>query len=662
MLIYNKNKSYLKVLHIKLIYNTFMEYREIVNDEELIIIKAWVEANYNSFPPNTYGSGFSLNVKNIKTFNHEKDENEAVYNAILDIEKRLIQREKLYKYSESEGLPHLLYVLPPGTQIHTHNDVGYKETNKGIMVRFNVCIQKPDEGGRPIYAGKLLELNEKEYVICRAEIDKHSSEWVKGKKSRINISFGYMIDSKDIHLYTGREKIVELEMNNYNTLQYNITPNIRIDTQEIKEKLKLGCKYILNNNKKTYFEKQLHNLISSVMIKHCNVLYNENIHKIILKLEEPMEQMQVDEHNTLLAFMLNMSEKRNTVIGMFTKINQEDYTFKEIPLDNILFLNYLNNDTITVFDNKNCYQIVNLNNNIKDIFLLNIQIIEDNIDIEQYELMPNIGNNCKELDCMDLESIKLQVVEPIKLDYDYNNFLTEYMYIYDYEDKKGILLDIIQNENNSCFIINNKLKMTTIYDSLYLKYKDIAVELYPLTVEKNNDPTENQHNRFQKIKYLQNCMSCDVCYWIINEALKSNAWKENPYHFGGDYLCLENIPSVLNYLLFISTMYLKQLNLSYSLDIIDYNIKDIFIIRFDNNYVRSKVQKPGNPHFTLCIQINDSKDYKKGNILVYEDNEYNEIQTSQGDLLIYNALKNIYNDTISNGEKYMLFLYTDIKV
>jgi hypothetical protein len=204
--------------------------------------------------------------------------------------------------------------------------------------------------------------------------------------------------------------------------------------------------------------------------------------------------------------------------------------------------------------------------------------------------------------------------------------------------------------------------MNTIYDSLYLKYKEVAVELYPLTVEKNNEPTENENNRFQKIKYLRNCMSHDVCYWIINEALKSNAWVENPYNFGGDYLCVEHIPSVLNYLLFISNMYLKQLNLSYSLHSIDFNIKDIFIIRFDNNYVKSKVQMPGDPHFTLCIQINDSKDYKKGNILVHEDNTYNEIQIHQGDLLIYNALKNIYNDTISSGEKYMLFFYTDIKV
>lgn len=634
-----------------------MEHRVIVEDEELDIISLWAQANYTNFPSNSYGSGFNCSIKDIKNFNHEKEENESVYNAILNIEKRLIEKEKLHNYKESKGLPHLLYVLPPGTHIHSHNDVGYKETNKGIQVRFNVCIQKPDEGGRPIYAGKLIELNEKEYVICRAEIDTHSSEWVKGKKPRINISFGYMIDCKDIHLYTGREKIIELDNNNYNTLQY-IVPDIKVDTQEITEKLKLGCKYILNKNNETYFDKQLHNLISVVMKEHCNVLYNENIHRIILKLEEPTKQMQIEEHNTLLSFMLNMSEEYNNIIGIFTKINQDDYMFKEIPLESAISSNYLNNNTITVFDNKKCYNIINLdNNNKKEICLLNIQVVEENIDINDYKAMPNINFQCKES-----EIINLQLVEPTNLDCECNDFLTDYMYVANNQEKKDILLNLMQNKNNTSFIINIKYKMNTLYDSLYLKYKEVAVELYPLTVEKNNEPTENENNRFQKIKYLRNCMSHDVCYWIINEALKSNAWVENPYNFGGDYLCVEHIPSVLNYLLFISNMYLKQLNLSYSLHSIDFNIKDIFIIRFDNNYVKSKVQMPGDPHFTLCIQINDSKDYKKGNILVHEDNTYNEIQIHQGDLLIYNALKNIYNDTISSGEKYMLFFYTDIKV
>ena len=87
---------------------------------------------------------------------------------------------------------------------YTENDYickWHKDINKDddtIHTRFNVMINKPEEGGFPIIRinGKdtIIETQENETWICAAGLYEHSTTEIKGDKPRIMLSFGYDID------------------------------------------------------------------------------------------------------------------------------------------------------------------------------------------------------------------------------------------------------------------------------------------------------------------------------------------------------------------------------------------------------------------------------------------------------------------------------------
>ena len=95
--------------------------------------------------------------------------------------------------------------MDSGTKLHMHKD---QNDENGFQIRFNVCIQKPEKGGYPFYAGKRLDYEERNYVICRAGLDLHTGGLIHGEKPKLMLSFGYSINKEDVHYYSNREKLI----------------------------------------------------------------------------------------------------------------------------------------------------------------------------------------------------------------------------------------------------------------------------------------------------------------------------------------------------------------------------------------------------------------------------------------------------------------------
>jgi hypothetical protein len=176
--------------------------RRVCTVEEQKILIDWVTKNYKTFTlnhpakslTNTKYDGYYTNLKNIK--------NDTISTILDNIKKRIEEKEQLYLYDEclvKEDVPHFIYFMEPGTKLHKHND--RTSSKKGTQIRFNVCIQKPEDGGRPIYANKVYDLFECEYIICRSGIDYHTSEIINGNIGKINISYGYFVNNEDVHKY-----------------------------------------------------------------------------------------------------------------------------------------------------------------------------------------------------------------------------------------------------------------------------------------------------------------------------------------------------------------------------------------------------------------------------------------------------------------------------
>ena len=81
----------------------------------------------------------------------------------------------------------------------------------------------------------------------------------------------------------------------------------------------------------------------------------------------------------------------------------------------------------------------------------------------------------------------------------------------------------------------------------------------------------------------------------------------------------------------------------------------MFVIKFEKNSI-SCFQKPDNTFLTLNVQLNDSIDFKEGNIQFRDNN----ISLNQGDLFIHNGKKLRSNGGVSDGMKYMLIMLIDI--
>jgi hypothetical protein len=149
------------------------------NAEQKVIVQ-WVMENHQSFIPNG----------NARCFQpiHQRPDIPPEVQVIRD---RIIDREGLGELKELRPpLPDFISHVSLGGKIHPHTDPNSGEL---FHIRFNVFLQLPERGGRPIYGGTRLEPLERSYLPCVAGRDLHTCEVVEGSKARIALSFGFLV-------------------------------------------------------------------------------------------------------------------------------------------------------------------------------------------------------------------------------------------------------------------------------------------------------------------------------------------------------------------------------------------------------------------------------------------------------------------------------------
>ena len=67
-----------------------------------------------------------------------------------------------------------------------------------IHTRFNVLVNKPEEGGEAIIDGKVIDTKENEVWVCAAGKFVHSSVLIKGSKPRVLLSYGTYLKTKQL--------------------------------------------------------------------------------------------------------------------------------------------------------------------------------------------------------------------------------------------------------------------------------------------------------------------------------------------------------------------------------------------------------------------------------------------------------------------------------
>jgi len=287
---------------------------------------------------------------------------------------------------------------------------------------------------------------------------------------------------------------------------------------------------------------------------------------------------------------------------VFTDITMELYKFKNIPNENTLYVVDPEENTYVLYDSSKFYVGRGKKINIwdEDISSNISSDISCNIEIKEKTFIEsNVNMNLK------------------KIIYETINFNL----------KPGKLIN--------SFTINN-------YDKLYEKYGDIINDLIPYIENTEVDIK----NRFNKMKVLKNVLSKDVCFWIINESEKKT-WSDCKYPNYSTCVYIDNIPGVLNYVLFTCQYWIDHVRILYDMNI-KLNIKDIFVAK--NNDSQKRIEKCNDNSFIILnIQLN-----KNNESIIYNDDS---IILEQGDMIVYN--KKTVREKCNN---YVLVLMIDYSV
>lgn len=277
---------------------------------------------------------------------------------------------------------------------------------------------------------------------------------------------------------------------------------------------------------------------------------------------------------------------------IFTEIDLESFKYKNITDNNTFFV--CMPDHYMVFDGSKMYCGSGLKINVSGQFQIK-QINELNKFIELNEIN--------------------QIYET---HIDFKKLLYE----------KVILIDI----NKTTKVYNSYKKID--YNDYYEKYGNVTDDLIPFIENKNLQ----ENNRFLRKKLIQNVLSKDVCYWIMNECNR-NVWNDCPHSNYSTYISIEKIPGVLNFVLFSCHYWLSEVNKLYDMNV-KLNVKQIFISKPTKVHT---LKNTDDAHIILNIQLDNE------GIIDYGE----KILMNQGDMFIYNK-----QTTRSNGN-YVLVLFVD---
>lgn len=167
---------------MKRVFSFSSEY--IISEDEKIEIVKWVENNKQEFDKN----GFNRWKQHLDYF----DDLPHIFNTI---KQRIIERENLQSYEYEPLFRDSIAYMIDGGKLHEHIDPKHKGKEH---IRFNVYVQLPEKGGRPIYDNVQHNLKERQYICCKASIDRHSATQCYGQRARVMISYGFLIPLNEV--------------------------------------------------------------------------------------------------------------------------------------------------------------------------------------------------------------------------------------------------------------------------------------------------------------------------------------------------------------------------------------------------------------------------------------------------------------------------------
>lgn len=434
--------------------------------------------------------------------------------------------------------------------------------------------------------------------------------------------------------------------NNFNFCSWNIE-NLIINNH-IKEDF-INTKYLLDkSNIDNYdvIEKTIYD-IASFHMKDKNIDFTSS--NVDFSIETVSDKFNIDYNKKtkkypLFSIITFLEDKMNPMI--FTKIDLESYKYKEFTDENTFLYFKPSCFSQIVFDSSKYYGSYKFDDKA------NRKILKINVwDFENNEIPIYVSNDVNK---QDYNSI---IFRPNHND-NYSETLVyrNVIFLFLYEEFNKIpQLDHIITKNNDKSIIIIKNTDKEYYNMLFLEenFGELAKDIYVFINNNVDYLIDIENNRFYRNKIIQNILSKDVCYWIINECEKNDKWDTSVYKNYDNYLNVEKMPSIFNFLLFTSNFWLMDIKKIFNCEKINFNIKDVFISKYSKETTIDQTQNSDGSFLTFNIFLNDDVDYTDGEIF-FSDSSDENVKIKQGDMLVYNGKKLRTKGSVTNGVKYVL--------
>jgi hypothetical protein len=434
-------------------------------------------------------------------------------------------------------------------------------------------------------------------------------------------------------------------MNFFNCHKINIDElllnNILLETKSLE-----NISFILNT-KKTQFnllEKFIYE-ISSFHLNKLNILDNSSVSIEFCFKTQFNNNLVLETYENeipLLKTLTFLNESEN--FSIISNINNEDYKFKNFVNEKNICLCLHKKMNHLSFDGGNFFHtdlIKNINSNLENNnnLILSINIWNNNLinkKIFDSQLIDNKFYNNNILSINEKNNIK-----NIKLEnkQKYDSFFEKIFYLKYYE-----LFNDLYNEINQ----EDRFNENFIFNFLNINAKLNIIE--NLDIKQTINTSSKKFIQRFNYKNFYNTFSCN---WLINE-INNYIINNTEFINNKNKINIENINSILNFVLFSFQQIIKFLCISYSIDENnnEFQISDIFIIKnINNDNLQDLSNNFEQDKSTFSIKILLNNNFSGGNLIFDDDLIY---YLEKGEMIIHNGNDKCNFKSIENGTQYVL--------
>jgi hypothetical protein len=426
--------------------------------------------------------------------------------------------------------------------------------------------------------------------------------------------------------------------------------------------LESGKKYFIddNNIEDSILKKYILDIVFSHVEKKQINYEKIKIEYSLLNYTEELFIEKDESTNTHPLFSILSFIDTNGQGVIFTNISEENYKYKEIENSNTFSTIIPKKMTHVYFDSSKYYGFFNVNNENNNLLEKPFSYIKINV---WNDLLSNLSST-------DENKIFRPFYKGNYISISRNQRNSELAEEIIYNTNKSYtifkVLEILKSKMPDKLVDDNVIQIILNYSNEY-NYNYLINEYGKIVddiMQIKNDKSLEENNIFSRNKIVQNILPKEICYWIINEAEICDKWGDCNYKNYELSIKADCIPHILNFLVYSSNFWLEHFKSIYNIPKnMNVNINDIFISKNSkkSNYKNEDSNIENDGYFICNIQLNDKIDFIGGEC--YFDNLIeNKFNLNQGDMLIYNSLKNIKYEDIIDGESYCLTFILEIKL